>query len=135
MDMTRLWIVLLLAGIALSAGCKGLASLPESSLTLRNATTNALISTAGNTGGVTLDVGDELPIIVVRTVSDDNGGTDSSDVTQFADFIWDNGTGTCDIDAFGNITALQAGQTQLRVRFRPSALDPWDTVRLDITVN
>jgi len=133
--MTRLLIAVLLLSVALTVGCKGLGGLPDSSLTLRNATTNALISTAGNTGGITLNVGDEYPIIVMRTVTDGNGDTESSDVTQFADFIWDSGTGTCDIDAFGNITALAAGQTQLRVRFRPSSLDPWDTVRLDITVN
>lgn len=133
--MTRLTIAALLLSALLATGCKGFAQLPESSLTLRNATSNALISTAGNTGGITLSVGDEYPIIVMRTVSDDNGGTETSDVTQFADFIWDSGTGTCEIDAFGSITALAAGQTQLRVRFRPSALDPWDTVRLDITVN
>jgi hypothetical protein len=124
----------LIALLALSAcGSSGL--LPQSSLTLRHATTNALISTSKNTGSFNLTVGAQLPLLVIRTFTDDNGSTDSQDVTQFANFKWASGSGVAAVDAFGNVTAVQAGQAQLEVKFRQSIFDPWDTVLLDLVVN
>lgn len=132
--MLRIYVVLLILAGLLLAGCSASSSLPQSSLTLRNATTNALISTSKTTGGITLNIGDPLPLLVIRTFTNEDGNTESSDVTQFANFKWANGTGIASVDAFGNITALQAGQAQLEVKFRASTFDPWDIVRLDVSV-
>ena len=132
---TRIVVLLSLTAIMLSASCGKSNLLPQSSLTLRNATTNALISTSENTGTINLNVGDAYPLLVIRTFSNENGGTESSDVTQFANFKWTTGAGICSVDPFGNVSALAVGQALMEVKFRASVFDPWDTVRLTIVVN
>lgn len=115
------------------AGC-GTGGIPHSSLLLRNSTTGAIISTAAVPGSVTLAVSQSLPIQVIRTFKDDNGNTQTSDVTAFAAFELSGTAGVATIDAYGNITAAAAGTVQLLVKFRVDRLDPYDTVRLTITV-
>jgi hypothetical protein len=124
----------LLAVGACSAGC-GTGGIPQSSLLLRNATTNAIVSTAGTTGTVALHTGDTLPLLVVRTFKDENGDTKTSDVTAFCVYVFGGPTGVVGIDAYGNITATAAGTTQLWVKFRADGLDPYDIVKLNIEVS
>lgn len=119
-------------GLAL-AGCSS-GGVPTSSLLLRNATTHALISTSESTGTLTINVGQSVPLETTRTYKDSNGNTLTSDVTAFAQYRFETGSGIAAIDAFGNLTGAVAGTTRLEVKFRADQLDPYDFVRLDITV-
>jgi hypothetical protein len=130
---TGLLAAALAAVVAILAGCGG-GGIPNSSLLLRNATTNAIISTAAVPGTVTLAAGAQLPLLVVRTFKDGNGNTLTSDVTAFAVFELSGAAGVASIDAYGNVSALGAGTAQLLVKFRADALDPYDTVRLTVMV-
>ena len=127
-------LVLLLLTALLAAGCGSESGIPESSLTLRNATTNALISTSRTTGAITLETAEEYPVLVIRTYKDETGQTFNEDVTQFANFEWIYGDNPAHVDAFGNITGLTDGDSTLEVKFRESSLDPWDIVYLDVSV-
>lgn len=133
---TRALLLLTLAlGLAaLAASCNGGGGIPSSSLLLRNATTNALISTSGNTGSITINVGQTIPLSTTRTYKDSNGNTLTSDVTAFAQYRFETGSGIAAIDAFGNLTGTVPGATRLEVKFRADSLDPYDFVRLDILV-
>ena len=131
----RKFIAVALGSIVLLLACSCTSSIPESSLTLRNATTNALISTSENTGSIDITVDETYPLMVIRTFRNSEGNTESSDVTQFANFKWIQNNGVCSIDAFGNIVGLTPGIAFLEVKFRETALDPWDIVRLDIIVS
>jgi hypothetical protein len=122
----------LAVGLALSSCSSG--GVPESSLLLRNATTDALISTSSTTGQITMSVGQTIPLETTRTYKDSNGNTLTSDVTAFAQYRFETGSGIAAIDAFGNLTATVAGTTRLEVKFRADQLDPYDFVRLDIVV-
>lgn len=129
----RFKLAILVAAVLAAAGCGG-GGIPNSSLLLRNATTNAIISTAAVPGTVTLAAGSQLPLLVVRTFKDGNGNTLTSDVTAFAVFELSAAQVVASIDAYGNVTAVGAGTAQLLVKFRADALDPYDTVRLTIVV-
>jgi hypothetical protein len=131
-------ISILLSSVAvlvtiLVTGCSG-GGVPGSSLLLRNATTNALISTSQNTGEITLNVGQTIPLSVTRTYKDSNGNTLTSDVTAFAQYRFERGSGIAAIDAFGNLTGTVPGTTRLEVKFRADSFDPYDFVRLEIEV-
>jgi hypothetical protein len=124
--------VMILASLALSSCSSG--GVPNSSLLLRNGTTDALISTSGTTGQITMSVGQSIPLETTRTYKDSNGNTLTSDVTAFAQYRFETGAGIAAIDAFGNLTATVPGTTRLEVKFRADQFDPYDFVRLDITV-
>jgi hypothetical protein len=123
----------LLICAAVLAGC-GTAGIPHSSILLRNATTQAIVSTPAVEGSVVLGPQQTLPLQVIRTYKDDGGNTLTSDVTGFASFSLPAGNGVAVVDAFGNLTATGLGSTELVVKFRADALDPYDKVRLAITV-
>lgn len=119
--------------LALLASCSS-GGIPESSLQLRNATTNQLISTSEATGSITLSVGQTLPLLVQRTFKDEGGNTLTSDVTAFAEYKFEIVQGTATVDAFGTLSAVAPGGAQLEVKFRADALDPYDIVRLNVIV-
>lgn len=129
--LVRAALPVILIAVCASCGSRGI---PQSSLLLRNATTSAIISTAAVPGTVSLAVNQTLPVQVIRTFKNDNGNTETSDVTAFATFLLTNATGIATIDAYGNITATGAGTAQLLVKFRADPIDPYDTVRLTISV-
>ena len=126
-------VMITMALLTLAAACSA-SSVPESSLTLRNATSNALVSTSKTTGSITLETAEEYPLIVVRTYKSSEGQTFNEDVTQFANFNWVAGASAASVDNFGNLTGLGQGTAILEVKFRESVLDPWDIVRLNVQV-
>ena len=126
-------LTVVLTGLAVLTAC--VSAIPESSLTLRNATTNQLVSTSQTTGTVTLSVGEVYPLIIIRTYRNENGSTDNQDVTQFVKFLWGGPQDVAAIDPFGNITGLAPGVALLEVRFRESVLEPRDIVRLTVYVS
>jgi hypothetical protein len=130
---TRLALIAIAAVAALLASCSS-GGIPESSLQLRNAMSNQLISTSENIGTLTLNQGDTFPLLVQRTYKDEGGNTLTSDVTAFAEFKFDVVQGTATVDAFGTLEAVAPGATLLEVKFRADALDPYDIVRLNIVV-
>ena len=117
----------------LLAGC-GLDGIPSSSLTFRDAATDALISASEAQGTLTLSVGETHQVKVVHTYTTDNNNTQSNDVTQFVHFIWDSGD-VATIDQLGNITALKSGVAVLRAKYSPDFLGDSDNCRLTILVN
>ena len=119
--------------LALSA-C-GSTTLPTSSLTIRHAVSDALISAPTALGTLTLGVGATQQIKVVRSFRTDAGNTFSDDVTQFTNFKWESGGGVASIDQLGNVSGLAAGSEVLETKFRESAFDPWDICRLLVVVN
>lgn len=131
-QLSILLVTGLLAMAALSSCSSG--GIPGSSLLLRNATTNALLSTSSSTGSITINVGQTVPLATTRTYKDSNGNTLTSDVTAFAQYRFESGSGIAAIDAFGNLTGTVPGSTRLEVKFRADAFDPYDFVRLDILV-
>jgi hypothetical protein len=124
-------LVALAASLATSCGGGGV---PESSILIKNAVSSAIISSPNTTGSVTLTTGDALVLKIERTFREDNGNTITSDVTAFAVYSFESGSGVASIDAFGNVSALAPGTTRLLVKFRPTSSDPADICRLDITV-
>lgn len=119
--------------LALSA-C-GSSTLPSSSLTIRDAATDALISASEAMGTLTLNAGASQQIKVVRSFRTDTGNTFSDEVTQFTNFKWESGGGVATIDQLGNVTGLVAGNEVLEAKFRESQFDPWDICRLQVVVN
>jgi len=121
----------LLLGVLSSCSSGGV---PESSILIKNATTNALISTPNTTGSVDLAVSASLPLKIERTFKEGNGNTITSDVTAFSTYFFESGAAFASVDAFGNVTGVAPGTARLLVKFRASASDPFDTCRLDINV-
>jgi len=126
-------ISVLLLVLALSA-CGG-TTLPTSSLTIRDAITDALISAPTAMGTLDLNVGNSKQITVIRSFRTDAGNTFSDEVTQFTNFKWTGSTGVATIDQLGNITGVVAGADVLEAKFRESQFDPWDICRLQVIIN
>lgn len=131
----RVYPIALLALLILVLASCGSTSLPTSSLTIRSATTNALISAPTATGTLTLTLGNSQQVRIMRTYRTDTGNTFTDDVTQFTNFKWSDSTGIATVDQLGNITGLAAGNTQLEAKFRENAFDPWDICLLNVEVN
>jgi len=123
-------IVVALLGLVACGG----SSLPQSSLTIRNAATNALISASNAQGTITLNVGNTLQIRVNRTYTNSQGQTITDEVTQFTNFVWESGAGAATIDQLGNITGVALGIAVLQAKFRATSLDPWDICRVTVQV-
>ncbi|MBN2082025.1 hypothetical protein JW859_07440 [bacterium] len=120
--------------VLLVASC-GSSGLPESSLTIRNAATNALISASEAQGTLTLSSGNTQQVRVMRTYRTETGNTFTDEVTQFANYKWESGTGVASVDQLGNVSGLIAGTAVLEVKFRENAFDPWDICKLTVVVN
>ena len=125
-----LLVPFLLAGVI---SCGG-SSVPTSSLTIRDATTDALISAPTAQGVLTLAVGETVQVKIIRTYRTETGNTFSDDVTQFTNFKWESSTGVATIDQLGNISGMAAGLAVLEAKFRESSFDPWDICRLTVEV-
>lgn len=133
--MRRLALALtcILVVIALSS-CGG-SRIPESSLTIRDATNNLLLSTPDVMGTLTISVGDLRQVQVMRTYRTSGGNTLTDDVTQFTNFKWETDNGSASINQLGNLQGLSPGTQILQAKFRNSTFDPWDICRLTVEVN
>lgn len=125
---------MLIAGAIVLSACGG-SSIPESSLTVRDAQSNLLISTSEITGTISLNVGEVRQLQVMRTYRASSGNTLTDDVTQFTNFKWDIDSGAAAINQLGNLQGLASGTQVLEAKFRTSSLDPWDICRLVVEVN
>jgi len=126
-------VLLIAAVLVLSLSCGG-SSIPSSSISIRNAATDTLLSSSTAQGTLTINVGNTVQIKVMRTWRNQAGNTLTDDVTQFADFKWDSGAGFATIDDLGNIDALGAGIAVLEIKFRDSNYDPWDICHMTVEV-
>ena len=129
-----LMLLMLLVGASCDSGDNDLDP-PTSEIIVRNASNNAIISTPDNKGAITLQVGQNRTIEVIRRVDDGEGPIEETDVTDEADFnLQDDDVAA--IDANGQVTGLEAGFTNVTVVFRDDPNDPTqdDTVDFDITV-
>ncbi|GEM_PF-2962151 len=129
----RLASLTLIVAAALLVSC-GNSGLPTSSLTIRNAATNALISAPTAQGVLSITVGGGEQVKVMRTWTNEFGNTLTDDVTQFTNFKWESGTSFAAFDQLGNITGLAAGIAVLEAKFRTDAFEPWDICRLTVEV-
>ena len=125
--------ILTVAAMALMAACGG-STIPSSSLTIRDAATDALISASTAQGTITLNAGETQQIKVVHTYTSEDRNTQSNDVTQFVIFKWDSGA-CATIDALGNLTGTSPGVGVLRAKYDPEWLGSSDNVRLTVIVN
>ena len=114
-------------------GC-GSSSIPESSLTVRDALTDQLLSISEATGTINLPAGNTRQIKVLRTFRSESGQTQTDDVTQFTNFKWESGGGFASVDQLGNISGIAEGTAVLEMKFRTTPLDPWDICRMVINV-
>jgi hypothetical protein len=131
MRLTRILLTLmLLTGLAACGG----STLPTSSLTIRDAITDALISAPTAQGVLTLAAGETVQIKVLRTYRSDTGNTFTDDVTQFTNFKWESDAGVATIDQLGNVAGVGTGIAVLEAKFRENSLDPWDICRLTVEV-
>lgn len=130
--MYKLITALAASAIALLAGCESTSDIPESSISLQNRTSGQIISTASNTGELTLAVGEVYRFKVERlqASSDD---TQTSDVTTVSSYHF-TPEGIASANTLGELRGLTPGTTQLEVRFRPDNFGSADRVYLDITV-
>jgi len=125
--------ILVLAIAVFLGACSG-SSIPSSSLTIRDATTNALLAASNAQGTLTLNVGDTRQIKVEHTYTNDARNTETNEVTQFVIWKWDMGSGAT-VDALGNISGIAPGTSVLRAKYDPEWLGSSDNVRLTIIVN
>jgi hypothetical protein len=130
----RLAIAIITASILLLAGCGVTDNLPTSSLTIRNAVSNLLLSTSQTTGTLQLVAGETQQVRVLRTYTGSNNQTETDDVTQFTNFKWDSGGGIASFDQLGNITGLVPGTAVIEAKFRPTVFEPWDICKLTVNV-
>jgi hypothetical protein len=127
--------IISVTALLLAATACGSTTLPSSSLTIRHAVTDALISAPTAMGTLTVNVGATEQIKVVRSFRTDEGNTFSDEVTQFTNFKWESGGSAANIDQLGHITGVAAGNEVLEAKFRESPFDPWDICRLQVVVN
>jgi hypothetical protein len=125
----------MLIAVLLMFGSCGGSSIPESSLTVRDAQSNLLISTSEITGTISLNVGEVRQLQVMRTYRASSGNTLTDDVTQFTNFKWEIDSGAAAINQLGNLQGVTPGTQVLEAKFRTSSLDPWDICRLVVEVN
>jgi hypothetical protein len=127
-------LLLLVVGSSCESGDNDLDQ-PTSEIIVRNASNNAIISTPENKGAITLQVGQNRTIEVIRRVDDGEGPIEETDVTDEADFNFDDDD-IAAIDANGQVTGLEAGFSGVTVVYRDDPNDPSqdDTVDFDITV-
>lgn len=130
--MGRLMAVIAATALLVAIGGCGGGGIPSSSISIYNATTNTLISTAGATGHISVAVGDDYQIAVKRLVSD-SGGTNTSEVTTVCTYHFDV-EGIATANSLGVVHGVAAGDTTLEVKFQPTVTDPVDRCYLDITV-
>lgn len=133
--MRRLSLAVAFVLILLVLSSCGGSRIPESSLTIRDATNNLLLSTPDVMGTLTINVGDLRQIQVMRTYRTSGGNTLTDDVTQFTNFKWETDSGSASINQLGNLQGLSPGTQILEAKFRNSTFDPWDHCRLTIEVN
>jgi hypothetical protein len=129
----RIASLTLIVVLLMAASCQS-STLPSSSLTIRNAATNALISAPTAQGVLSLTVGGGDQIKVMRTWTNQYGNTLTDDVTQFTNFKWESGAGFATFDQLGNISGVAAGIAVLEAKFRADPLDPWDICKLTVEV-
>lgn len=132
--MRTISIISVIALLLVVSACES-TTLPSSSLTIRHAVTDTLISAPTAMGTLAVNVGATEQIKVVRSFRTDQGNTLSDEVTQFTNFKWENGGSVASVDQLGHITGLAAGNEVLEAKFRESPFDPWDICRLEVVVN
>ena len=130
--MGRVLLILAAMAMLLAAGGCGGGGIPSSSISIYNATTDTLISTAGATGHIDVPVGGDFQIAVKRLVSG-SGGTNTSEVTTVSTYHFDV-DGIATANSLGVVHGVAAGDTTLEVKFQPTVTDPVDRCYLDITV-
>lgn len=131
--MRKAGALLIAAALLLTLSCGG-SSIPTSSISIRNAATDTLLSSSTAQGTLTINVGNTVQIKVMRTWRNQAGNTLTDDVTQFAKFKWESGAGFATFDDLGNIDALGAGIAVLEIKFRDSSMDPWDICHMTVEV-
>jgi hypothetical protein len=108
---------------------------PSSQIVIRNASNGSTISTSQNKGAITLDVGDQRTLDVIRIVDDEVGAPEEIEVTADADFNFSDDD-IAAVNVNGQLTALAAGFATVIVKYREDDNDPLteDTVEFDLTV-
>ena len=118
----------------LATGCGVTDNLPTSSLTIRETTTDILLSTPDIMGTLQLVIGETKQVKILRTYKNNNNQTETDDVTQFANLKWESVSTFAAFDQLGNITGMATGTAIMEAKFRVSALEPWDHCRLQVVV-
>lgn len=122
--------ILLLSAGGCTSGKNGLDA--ERKLNIVRVSDNTVLSVGTVAGAVTMHVGDDLPIRIVRK-TDTEPVLGSDDVTSLCTFVFDVG-GIATISATGVIHAVAVGTAQLDVKHEISIVQPIEHSFLNITV-